>query len=137
MDTKRLLLTAFLAIWQVESGQSLTPNAGDNGKAVGPLQIWKIRVVDVNRISKERKLGLCYSYSDRKDLSKSVQMFAISCLHYWPVDEHLTSNQQIERWARHWNGSPTTGPFDSGTIGYWEKCKKVMENDKKPSVAKD
>ena len=101
------------AVWAVESGRRLSPPDGDGGKAVGPLQIWKVRVDDCNRIIGYRR----WTYEDRRDWVKSAEMFRVSCMHYWP-------SGTAEQWARHWNGHPVKGPSDPNTLRYWQKCRE-------------
>ena len=104
------LVKTLLAVALVESGGD--PCAiGDGGKAVGILQIHPIMVADVNRIMGQQT----YSLADRRDVCKSVEMFVLYCLHYWP-------HGGPEQWARGWNGGPN-GPQQSGTEGYWHRVK--------------
>jgi len=65
------------AIEFVESGGN-NQAIGDNGKAIGAFQIWKIYVDDCNRIIGNNK----YSYSDRLSPSKSRQMVKVYIGHY-------------------------------------------------------
>jgi len=109
------LSLATTAMWQVESGGRRHPPAGDGGRAVGPLQIWPIRVADCNRIVGSDR----WTLADRESLDESVAMFVTSCLYYWP-------RGTIEQWCRHWNGSPTRGPSQQSTITYWQRCRKEL-----------
>lgn len=102
------------AVALVESGGD--PCAiGDGGRAVGILQIHPIMVEDVNRIVGQQR----YSLADRRDVRKSVEMFVVYCLHYWP-------NGGPEQWARGWNGGPD-GPRQAETEGYWRRVKREIE----------
>lgn len=103
------------AVWAQESSRRLAPPDGDNGKAVGPLQMWKQRVDDCNRIVGYKR----WTYEDRRDWMKSSDMFWTSCMHYWP-------NGTEEQWARHWNGNPRTGPSDESTRQYWQGVQSHM-----------
>jgi hypothetical protein len=103
------------AVRMVESGGH-TEVVGDSGRAIGPLQMWKIRVDDCNRIVGYKK----WAYDDRLSLEKSSDMFRTSCRHYWPKGGP-------EQWARHWNGHPRKGPTSRSTLKYWQKCKKVLD----------
>ena len=116
-DTQQELERTAWIVWGVESSHQLSPPNGDGGRAVGPLQIWPIRVRDCNRICELHRWPWRFTLADRHDLNKSVRMFAVSCLHYWP-------DGTPEQWARHWNGSPTTGPTDPATLEYWQRCKQ-------------
>lgn len=82
---------------------------------LGPAQMLRIRVDDVNQIL-GRKV---YTYEDRLDGHKCWLMFQVSCDHYWPEGTP-------EQWARHWNGSPTTGPKIRATLNYWHKVQRAM-----------
>ncbi len=115
-DVADRLVRTLDAVWAVESGRRLNPPDGDNDNAVGPLQIWKIRVDDANRIIGHKQ----WTYDDRRDWMKSAEIFCVTSLHYWP-------NGTPEQWARAWNGNPKTGPIDAVTLGYWEKVKKHLK----------
>lgn len=101
------------AIIQVESGGKADA-VGDNGKAVGVLQIHKVMVDDCNRILGENK----YSYEDRKDPAKSRAMFIVYTNHYSP-------SWDPETVARNWNGGPK-GHKKEATKSYWEKVQKLL-----------
>ena len=92
---------------------------GDNGRAVGCLQIRKCMVDDVNRILKRQKLTLSFTYNDRWSRDKSTQMFEIYCKHY-----NLTTNEEV---ARCWNGGPR-GINNPATVGYWNKVKDKINS---------
>jgi hypothetical protein len=64
------------AIRQVESSGGVYTQ-GDGGRAVGPYQLWKIYVDDVNRIAKTD-----YTYADRMDETKSREMVTFYLNHY-------------------------------------------------------
>lgn len=51
---------------------------GDNGKAVGILQLHKVYVDDANRIVGYKK----YSYNDRYDVRRAEEMTRIVLTHY-------------------------------------------------------
>ena len=106
-------------VWGAESSHQLSPATGDGGRAVGPLQIWAVRVDDCNRICELHHLPWRFTLADRHDLNESVRMFVVSSLHYWP-------DGTPEQWARHWNGSPTMGPSDPGTVAYWARCQRQL-----------
>lgn len=102
------------AIAMVESGGDPHCRPGDAGQAVGILQIRPIMLRDVNRIVGENR----YSLDDRRNVRKSVEMFVIHSMHYWP-------NGGPEQWARAWNGGPQ-GPQREATAGYWQKVQRAM-----------
>ena len=105
------------AIIQVESRGN--PNAYAPGEdAVGILQIRKCMVDDVNRILKKRGAFLRYTYNDRWDEDKSIEMFDIFCTYYG-----LTTAEEM---ARCWNGGPR-GINNPYTLKYWNKVELELE----------
>jgi hypothetical protein len=102
------------AIEQVESGGDATA-IGDNGLAVGILQIHPTMVDDVNRILGEKE----YTLDDRKDVARSREMFAVYSNHYTPCGD-------AEKVARRWNGGPR-GDRKRATMKYWRKVSKALE----------
>jgi hypothetical protein len=88
----------------------------ENEDAVGCLQIRKTMVNDVNRILKNN----FYSYDDRWNREKSIEMLRIYCNHY-----NFTTPEQI---ARCWNGGPR-GLAKPQTVNYWSKVEtQIKEN---------
>ena len=85
--------------------------------AAGALQIRRTMVRDVNRILKRQKSNQQYTYEDRWDRQKSIEMFNIYCNHYNLVTP--------EEKARCWNGGPR-GLQKLSTKKYWEKVKKQL-----------
>jgi len=111
-----ILLTALI---QVESGGQADA-VGDNGRAVGILQIHKITVDDVNRIYKTN-----YTYKDRYSpkLSKEI---ASKYLLYWGnryAKKHGTVNIMVL--AKIHNGGPR-GYQKKATVKYWLKVRKEL-----------
>ena len=105
------------AIIQVESGGNVNAK-GDGGKAIGPLQIHKVVVDDVNR-----RYGTSYTYDDRKSLVKSKEI----CRKYLLMwgGKHATD----ERYARIWNGGPRWNRkvvTRENTRIYWGKVKSNL-----------
>ena len=86
--------------------------------AVGCLQIRQCMVDDVNRILKRKGHYKTYSYQDRWNRLKSIDMFNIYCDYYG-----LDSAEEV---ARCWNGGPR-GINNPATVGYWNKVKNRME----------
>ena len=106
------------AIIQVESRNDDSAHAiGED--AVGCLQIRKTMVDDVNRILRRKGLWQVYTYEDRWDRIKSVEMFQIYCDHY-----NLRTAEEI---ARCWNGGPR-GINKESTVSYWEKVQKEINS---------
>ena len=123
MDSLILCLIPLLI--QVE-GSGNDSAIGDNGRAVGVLQIWKITVDDVNRIS-----GKSYTYADRLNREKSIEMCRISLLHYGKHYEKTTGKRvTMEVLSRNWNGSPVNGYKNPKTLKYWRKCEKLLMKGK-------
>ena len=114
LETLISLILPILAA--VESNHN--PNAiGDNGAAIGILQIHAIMVKDVNRIS-----GKAYTLQDRRSKAKSYEMATIYLKHYGkPNAEYL---------CRLWNAGPD-GNTQAGTRKYWIKCQKVIKERRK------
>ena len=108
-----------MAIFYVEASGRLTPPDADGGKAVGPMQIWPITVDDANRILGEER----FSYEDRKDLAKAVDIF-------WIVSDHYCrafSDWSDEGRARRWNRGPDRQKWtDAEGAKYWKKVKRWM-----------
>ena len=106
------------AICKVESNNGMYV-VGDNGKAIGCLQIWKSVVDDVNKYSKVK-----YTYVDRYDKVKSYEMFKLYIGHY-ATEKRLGRKPTNEDIARIWNGGPN-GYKKTSTIKYWNKVKKYI-----------
>lgn len=107
------------AMIQVESrGKNIT---GDNGNAVGILQIWKIQVDECNRVAKRMGMDVSFSYKDRWDEEKSKEMFFVN-VRYWNKD----SGYDWEEIARVWNGGPN-GMNQPATAYYWDKVQFELE----------
>jgi hypothetical protein len=104
------LITALIA---VESGGNDLA-IGDNGRAVGPLQIHKAVVLDVNRIT-----GSHYRH---QDMTNRVQARAV-CEAYLI---HYGRGATTEQLARRWNGGPT-GDRKTATVAYWRRIQKVIK----------
>lgn len=87
---------------------------GDNGKAIGVLQIHKEVIDDVNRAYRTT-----YVYSDRKSIEKSREI----CRKYLIL--HGGRSASDEKYARIWNGGPT-GHRKKSTEQYWRKVMRSM-----------
>ncbi len=102
---------------------------GDNGKAVGCMQIWKSYVDDCNRIHNMSCNALmvrhpAYKYSDRlsRDLSRS--MASLYMIYYWERTQSATN--MFEFMARIHNGGPD-GYKSPDTEKYWLKIKDYLD----------
>lgn len=106
------LTNLLAAIIIVESGNN-DMAVGDNGKALGPLQIHRSVVIDANRIS-----GRAYRWERMTNRTEAIQVAEIYLRHYGrgKSDEHL---------ARIWNGGPK-GDMKNATLQYWNKVKKHL-----------
>ena len=62
-------------IWKESRGDEKA--VGDNGHAVGVLQIWPIMVKEANRICKLKKINKEYTENDRYSREKSIEMFNV------------------------------------------------------------
>ena len=91
---------------------------GDQGRAIGCLQIHKAVVLDVNRIT-----GSHYKHSE---MTNRVAARAV-CETYLKAYGKGASTEQL---ARRWNGGPT-GDRKSATEDYWAKVKKQINNNTK------
>lgn len=103
---------------------------GDNGAALGILQIHKIMVDDCNRIYQLRyKTGKQpFTYKNRSNPSTSTQMFWLFTNHYTKIkQEHPDWAETV---ARKWNGGPQ-GHKKAATLKYWQKVKtKIIQLSK-------
>ena len=106
------------AIIKVESNDNVNA-IGDNGKAVGCMQIWKVVVDDVNKVSK-----LKYNYNDRFNKEKSIEIFKMY-INKYATAKRLGRTPTNEDMARIWNGGPN-GFKKAGTKQYWLKVKAEL-----------
>ena len=105
------------ALIYVESSNNDNAYSSYEG-AVGALQIRRTMVRDVNRILRRQKSNQRYTYEDRWNRQKSIEMFNIYCDHYNLVTP--------EEKARCWNGGPR-GMQNEMTAGYWKKVKNQLD----------
>ena len=87
---------------------------GDQGRAIGCLQIHKAVVADVNKFT-----GLHYRH---QDMTNRAQSRAV-CEAYL---KHYGKGATPEQLARRWNGGPA-GDRKSATEAYWAKVKKHLK----------
>jgi hypothetical protein len=87
---------------------------GDNGRAIGPLQIHKAVVLDVNRFT-----GSHYRH---QDMTNRAQARAV-CEAYL---KHYGRGASTEQLARRWNGGPS-GDKKQATEAYCAKVKKHLK----------
>ena len=115
-QTTEQLGRTWAAIYGVESSYRLQPPDGDHGKAVGPLQIQMCVLVDVNK-----RYGTHYTSQDRRDLSRSVELFVRYALMYEPK-----GNPEV--WARLWNAGPRWQRKRNKCQEYWRRVQRELES---------
>jgi len=92
---------------------------GDKGQAIGPLQIHRQLVDDVNRIIGQRR----FNYQDRWSLEKSQEMFEIYSSYYGQRYIQTTGQKPTTRtYVRMWNGGPD-GWRKNSTLAHWARAK--------------
>lgn len=106
------------AIEQIESRGNANA-VGDNGRAIGCLQIWQAVVIDANRIA-----GTNYRHDDAFNRNKARAM-ARAYLNYYASKKRIGHAQTDQDYARIWNGGPF-GYRKTATLGYWSKVKKEL-----------
>jgi hypothetical protein len=104
------------ALVRVESNGNAKA-VGDNGKALGILQIWSVVVQDVNAV-----YGTKFAHKDAFEPKKAEQICRLYLSHYCSA-KRLGRKPTYEDAARIWNGGPM-GHRKSATLGYWAKVKK-------------
>ena len=109
MSTISNLISALIIVESSGNDQAI----GDNGRAIGPLQIHRGVVQDVNRIT-----GSHYRH---QDMTNRAQARAV-CEAYL---KHYGRGATTEQLARRWNGGPT-GDRKTATVAYWAKVKKAL-----------
>lgn len=104
------LISALMIVESSGNDQAI----GDNGRAIGPLQIHRSVVLDVNRIT-----GSNYRHSE---MTNRVAARAV-CQAYL---EHYGRGKSLEEQARIWNGGPT-GHKKAATVSYWRRVQKEIK----------
>ena len=110
MTTISNLISALIIV--ESSGNDLA--IGDGGRAIGPLQIHKAVVIDVNRIT-----GSNYRH---QHMTNRAQARAV-CEAYLKAYGKGATPEQL---ARRWNGGPR-GDTKTATEAYWAKVKKHLK----------
>lgn len=106
------------ALVKVESNGD--PRAiGDNGKALGCLQIWSVVVQDVNEVSRVK-----YTHADAFDPAKA-RAICRAYLARYATAKRLGREPTDEDFARIWNGGPN-GHKKKATVSYWHKVAAVL-----------
>ena len=111
MTTLSNLITALIIV--ESSGNDLA--IGDNGRAVGPLQIHRGVVLDVNRFT-----GSHYRHQDMTNRAQARAVCEAYLMHYG-------KGCTTEQLARKWNGGGPRGEKKAATEAYWNKVKKQLK----------
>jgi len=123
-------LALIIALITVESnGDDLA--IGDNGRALGCLQIHKEVVEDCNRIS-DRLFDRVFLLKHRASRDRSIEMCQLY-LSYYASKDRIGRDPTIEDMARIWNGGPKGWKKDS-TKAYWEKVRSHITTEAKGAV---
>ena len=124
-DANTIMTVLIPALIQVESGGDAR-KVGDNGKAVGVLQIHNCVVDDVNKSFTDIPNVRLFGYSDRRD-SEASKMMCRAYLGRWGIYYMVKTGEKptFEVLARIWNGGPN-GYRKKATLKYWEKVKKEL-----------
>lgn len=107
------LSTLIAAIIAVESGGNDLA-IGDGGKAIGPLQIHRAYVQDVNE-----RCGTHYRWESMTNRTEAVEVFTLYIRIYAP------KNATEEQIARIHNGGPK-GHRRASTLPYWRKVQRKL-----------
>lgn len=107
------LITALIAVESSGNDQAV----GDNGRALGPLQIHKAVVLDVNRLtgSRHRWEDMTNRALARKVCQAYLERYGKGCT--------------TEQLARKWNGGGPSGDRKPATLGYWRKVEAAMKRE--------
>lgn len=87
---------------------------GDHGRALGPLQIHRGVVLDVNKFT-----GSNYRHQDMTNRAAARAV----CQAYL---EYYGKGKTTEQQARIWNGGPT-GDRKAVTLAYWRRVQKAIK----------
>jgi len=122
LDKARASLRPFLdALAQVESSGK-DDAVGDNGKAIGRMQIWEIYWKDA--MAKCPKIG--GSYQDCTTKTYAERIVVAYLLRYAP---NAVASKDWQTLARIHNGGPK-GATKAATRGYWVKVRKALASQK-------
>ena len=109
------LITALIAV--ESSGNDLA--IGDQGRAIGCLQIHRAVVLDVNQFTRAH-----YRHQDMTNRAIARKV----CQAYL---EHYGKGCTTEQLARKWNGGPT-GDRKTATLPYWRKVEAQLKKGTTP-----
>ena len=111
MTTLSNLISALIIV--ESSGNDLA--IGDNKRALGPLQIHRGVVLDVNRFT-----GSNYRWESMTNRAQARAVCAAYLTHYG-------KGASTEQLARKWNGGGPRGEKKAATEAYWNKVKKQLK----------
>ncbi len=110
----------------IESGGNCE-KVGDNGQAIGCLQIHKCIIDDLNCLTGYK----IYNYEDRWDKEKSIMMCRVYLEYYGRKYEKETGKKATMKvLSALWNGGPH-GWKKKSTEKYWMKVKTELDKAKK------
>ena len=122
LDTLRAEHRAFLdALAQVESGGK-DDAVGDNGKAIGRMQIWEIYHAD----AVAHAPGIAGEYADCKGKAYAERV-VMAYLHRYA--KKALADKDYAKLARIHNGGPR-GHTKRATLKYWAKVEKALASQK-------
>lgn len=99
-------------LWQQESSGRLNPPVGDDGRAVGPLQIHMCVLTDVNKY-----YGTNFKSVDRKYLTKSKQIAAMYIAMWQEIYKREIAVRIFNGGSRGWRKTSTNK--------YWNDVRKL------------
>jgi hypothetical protein len=110
------------ALKMVESGCK-SDAIGDNGNAVGVLQLHKVHVDDANRIIGYYK----YTYNDRYDVRKSEEITLIVLAHYGDIYEYMTGKPCTDEVLARIHNRGYSQWNDKLGERYWNRVQKFLK----------
>lgn len=118
MDILTLVLAALL--W-VETSNGTNVRPGDNGRAIGPYQMWRVAVDEANRIErmyadKYGRTPRTWRYSDRKDPVKSREMCEVTLIWHYQRG-HRDPVELACRWRN---------PYSRTQVAYKQKVRRAI-----------
>jgi len=116
MNNLTLLLSAIIMVESAGDNNAV----GDNGKAVGCLQIWPCVVENCNRILGRQTFTL----ADRTNWVASIAMFRHYVGHYC-TRKRLGREPTWQDMALTWHYGPR-GPWIQDRHGYWAKVQSAL-----------
>ena len=117
-----IIAIVLCAILHVESSGGTNLQSGDDGRAVGPYQMWVCSVAEANRIEgiysrRYERESRVWKSSDRSDLKKSTDMAELILI--WHYRRGVTNAVELAcRWNR---------PDGKASDRYRNKIKKILK----------